>query len=82
MNPVSERELWTTAQAAEHCGIKPSTYRDYIHRQGAPSHVSRQPGRGGQDLYDAAAVREWHAARPRQGARTDLVQSRDLGDDH
>jgi len=71
----SDRELWTTSQVAEYCGnIKPATYRDYVNRQGAPKHVSRQPGRGGQDLYDADAVRTWHARRPRQGARTDLLR--------
>jgi len=68
---MAEQELWTTAQAAEHCGVRPSTYRDYVSRQGAPKHVSRQPGRG-QDLYLAEAVRAWHAKRPGRGARTDL----------
>jgi hypothetical protein len=69
---MTERELWTTAQAAEHCGVRPSTYRDYVHRQGAPGHVARQPGRSGQDLYDAAAVRKFQANRKGQGSRTDL----------
>lgn len=65
-------KLWTTAQAAEHCGVKPKTYTYYVLRQGAPAAVSRQPGRGGQDLFDAEAVRAWHANRPGHGARTDL----------
>lgn len=66
------RELWTTTQAAEHCGVKPKTFNDYRQRLGAPDPVDRQPGRSGQDLYDAAAVRAWHASRPGRGARTDL----------
>ena len=60
-------ELWTTNQAAEHCGIQPATWRDYVHRNGAPGPVSREPGRAGQDLYDATAVRAYQAGRPGRG---------------
>lgn len=67
-----DRELWTTTQAAEHCGVKPKTYAYYRDRLGAPGPVDRQPGRDGQDLHDAAAVRKWQANRTGQGARTDL----------
>lgn len=71
---MTDRELWTTAQAAEYCGVQAKTYSYYRKRLGAPDPVSSQPGRGGQDLYDAAQVREWQANRRGQGARTDLRQ--------
>lgn len=75
---MSDRELWTTTQAAEHCGVRPNTFRDYRQRLDPPppAPVSSEPGRGGQDLYDAEAVRRWHAERPGRGARTDLKESR------
>lgn len=56
------QELWTTAQCAEHCGVKPATWRDYVNRLGAPGPVVREAGRG-QNLYLASAVRRWHAGR-------------------
>jgi hypothetical protein len=73
---VNDRGLWTTAQAAEYCGVKPVTYGYYRTKLGAPDPVSRQPGRKGQDLYDPEAVRAWQANRTGQGARTDLRQDR------
>lgn len=69
-----DRELWTTAQAAEHCGVKPKTYDYYRKRLGAPNPVRREPGRGGQDLYDPSEVRTWQANRAGRGTRTDLRQ--------
>jgi hypothetical protein len=71
---ASARELWTTNQVAEHLGVRPGTFRDYRQRLDPPppAPVSSQPGRGGQDLYDAAAVREWHANRKGRGHRSDL----------
>lgn len=73
---MTDRELWTTTQAAEHCGVKASTFRDYRSKSqlGVPAPVGSQPGRGGQDLYDADEIRAWHANRPGRGARTDLRQ--------
>lgn len=73
---MSSEELWTTAQAAEHCGVSPNTYRYYQKRLGAPAPVLREPGRGGQNLYRAQEVRAWHAGRRGQGARTDLPKSK------
>ncbi len=64
--------LWTTRQCAEYCGVSASTYRDYVKRLGAPGPVAREPGRQGQNLHDAEAVRQWHANRAGQGRRTDL----------
>ena len=45
---MSDLELWTTAQVAEHLGVKPNTFRDYHQRLDPPppAPVSRQPGRG------------------------------------
>jgi hypothetical protein len=77
---VTDPELWTTDQAAEHCGVKPSTWRYYRTRLNAPAPVSSQPGRGGQDLYDADAVREWQANRAGRGARTDLRSDKKRSD--
>lgn len=34
--------------------------------------TGRAPGRGGESLYDRSAVENAQAARPGQGARTDL----------
>ncbi len=68
-------QLWTTQQCAEHCdGVSASTYRDYVKRLGAPGPVAREPGRHGQNLYDADAVRQWQASRAGQGHRSDLDQ--------
>lgn len=72
---MADRELWTTTQAAEHCGVKPRTFNDYRHRRGAPDPVGREPGLRGQDLYDAAQVREWKAGLKGQGHRSDLSEN-------
>lgn len=61
-------EDWTRDRCAEHWGISPSTWSGYVARGYAPrphTHVGRTP------LWDAGVVRDY--ARPRQGARTDLV---------
>lgn len=79
MTTVSEPELWTTAQVAEHLGVRPGTFRDYRQRLDPPPPlpVSSQPGRGGQDLYDAEEIRRWHAARKGRGHRSDLANRSD-----
>lgn len=71
-------ELWTAAQAGGQCrtkerpnGVPGATYRRYVALLGAPDAVARDVKTGAK-LYDAAAVREWHANRPGRGARTDL----------
>jgi len=75
-----EVELWTTAQAARHCGVTPGTWRHNV-STGVPAHlrapaaVGRQAGSAGESLFPADAVRAWHAGRPGRGARTDLVPS-------
>lgn len=65
-------ERWTTKQVAAYLGIEPDTYPRYREEQGAPGPVGREPGRSGQNVYDADEVRAWHANRPGRGARTDL----------
>jgi hypothetical protein len=67
-------ERWTTAQVAEYCGVRPSTYRDYVSDGRAPGPLPERDPQSGAKLYDADAVREWHANRPGAGARTDLGQ--------
>jgi hypothetical protein len=68
--------LWTTEQCAEHCGVKPKVWRDYVARAGAPRPVLRQPGRG-QNLFNAAEVIAWQASRrgPGRRRRTDIQPS-------
>lgn len=73
-------ERWTTAQAAEWCNIRPSTYRDYVSEGRAPAPLPERDPASGAKLHDAAAVRAWHASRPGAGTRTDLGQTgADLG---
>lgn len=69
--------LWTTTQAADHWGVKPATYRDYISAGYAPSPVQMRDPRTGAKLHDAGAVRDAFAKRPGRGARTDLNQASD-----
>ncbi|OPC84259.1 hypothetical protein B4N89_27985 [Embleya scabrispora] len=65
-------ETWTLAQAAAHIRAgNPDSARVTLRRWGVKP-VGRQPGRGGQNLYNAQAVRDAKANRPGQGARTDL----------
>jgi len=77
---MTDTELWTTSQAARHCGVTPGTWRHNV-STGMPAHlrapaaVGRQPGSAGESLFPADAVRAWHAGRPGRGARTDLVPS-------
>lgn len=67
-------ERWTTDEVRVHLGA--ATVRSAsktLHRWGiAP--VSREPGRAGQNVYDAAEVRAAIANRPKRGARTDLKE--------
>jgi hypothetical protein len=62
-------ERWTTTQVAEHCGVNPGTYRDYVSRRGAPGPLRERDPETGAKLYDAAAVRAWHEGRPGKGWR-------------
>lgn len=67
-------KVWVTAeQAGALCvtadspkGVKASTYRKYAEKNGAPDSGLRHPTTGVQ-LYSAARVLAWHAARPGRG---------------
>jgi hypothetical protein len=65
--------LWTTGQVAQHCGVNPGTYRDYVSRLDAPGPVDARDPVTGAKLYDAAAVKAWHANRPGKGWRGSQV---------
>jgi len=56
-------EQITTTQAAEFAGVKPAGVHRLLHRAGIRP-VGREPGRSGQNLYDAAQVRAAVQARP------------------
>lgn len=74
-------EHWTADQAGAHCktkwspeGVSGATYRRYVTLSGAPDAVGRDLETGAK-LYDAQAVREWHANRPGRGHRSDLEET-------
>ncbi|MFD7978904.1 hypothetical protein [Streptomyces sp. NPDC059071] len=69
---MTEPELWTIAQVAEHLGVKAPSARGQLSRWGitATSAVRTESGRWAS-LYDATQVRTAAASRPGQGARTD-----------
>jgi len=65
-------ELWSSARCAEYLGLAHARDATTVLRRLGVQPVSRQPGRRGQNLYLPAEVKAAHAARPGQGARTDL----------
>lgn len=72
-------ERWTTAQVAEYCGVRPSTYRNYVSEGRAPGPLAERDPESGAKLYDADAVKVWHASRPGPGSRTDLAPGAEPG---
>ncbi len=56
-------EQITTTQAAELAGVKPTGVHRLLARAGVRP-VGREPGRAGQNLYDAAQVEVAVRARP------------------
>jgi len=56
-------EQITTTQAAELAGVKAAGVHRLLHRAGIRP-VGREPGRAGQNLYDAAQVQAAVQARP------------------
>lgn len=56
-------ELWTIDEAAAHLGIQSNSADTELRRQKV-SAVARQPGRGGKNLYAAAAVRALRRTSP------------------
>lgn len=65
-------ELWTTAQAAAHCGVTPSTFRSYLRRLPGLTPVPNIRSEDGSRLFVPDEVKAWHAKRPGRGTRTDL----------
>lgn len=65
-------EQWTSAEAASFLGVASADVAGRILRRADIRPVARQPGRAGQNLYDAEAVRGFKVGRPGQGRRTDL----------
>lgn len=67
---MTEPELWTTAQAAGYLGASSAgSGRKTLSRLGVTP-ISREPGRGGQNLYDAAKVRAAKARMPGRGKQS------------
>lgn len=64
-------ETWNLDQVAEFPGMAPNS-ADTRLREWRIEAVGREASRTGQNLYPADAVRAAKAARPGQGARTDL----------
>ena len=63
-------ELWTTAEAAGYLGATSAgSGRKTLSRLGVAP-VSREPGRGGQNLFDAAKVRAARSRMPGRGKRS------------
>jgi hypothetical protein len=67
---VTEPELWTTAEAAAFLGASSAgSGRKTLSRLGvAPA--SREPGRAGQNLYDASKVRAAKERMPGRGKQS------------
>ena len=66
MNPVitdqdTGRLLWRVTDCAEHCGIKPTTFRTHVCDGRAPQPVAHL---GKSPLWDAEQVKTWHTNRP------------------
>jgi len=59
----------TTAQCAAAAGIKPATWRSYVHRGQAPP---ARAGTAARPLWEDTEVQAFLAQRPGAGARTDL----------
>jgi hypothetical protein len=74
---VTVPELWTTAEAAEYLGASSAgSGRKTLSRLGVEP-VSREPGRGGQNLYDASKVRAAKARMPGRGKRSSAAAADD-----
>ena len=58
----SGARLWTSAECASHCGVSRSTWASYYRLKNVPEPVATLGARS--PLWDAEAVRAWHAARP------------------
>lgn len=69
---IDEDEEWTLEETAARIGATSTgSARKMLSRWGVTA-VRREPGRGGQSIYNALQVLAAKGARPGQGARTDL----------
>lgn len=57
------RELWRAVDCARHCQITTDTWHGYVRKQMPPEAVAHLDGR--TPLWDASAVKDWHASRSR-----------------
>lgn len=70
--PPDDPDWWTGPQAAAHCGIKESTWRDYVYRGKAPKPEDTDPGRPierSRPRWRPATVVAWNATRNRRVGR-------------
>lgn len=71
---MTEPELWSAAEVADHLGIKPSSARGTLSRWGiAAVAYERGPTGRAEARYAAEQVRRAAAERPGRGHRTDLA---------
>ncbi len=63
-DPDTGKHFWTAAQCADYCGVAKATFAAYASRGTAPGIAARFDGR--TPVWDAEAVRRWHASRPSQ----------------
>jgi hypothetical protein len=63
---------WTITDVTNRIDASSTKYADTTLRRWGVKAISRQPGRGGQNLYSAEDVIRAMNSRPGQGARTDL----------
>lgn len=72
---MTETEWWGVAQAASHCGIKPSVWRDYVARGHAPGPDDpddddpTRPKNHRRPRWRPETVTAWQANRPGRGGR-------------
>ena len=73
---MSERELWSAAQVADHLGLASTGSARRTLSRWEIQAVSYERGAGGRPeaRYDADQVRAAAEQRPGRGARTDLEQ--------
>ena len=64
-------------QASKYLGLKRNTLSSYVARGIGPRQEPEPVAQGQYNLpvFTRASLDEWKAARPGQGARTDLVQA-------
>lgn len=79
---MTDTETWTLTEVAGYLkATSAGSARRTLSRWGVAA-VGRQPGRGGESVYDRAAVEAARAARPGRGHRSDLTarQAEEEGD--